>query len=72
MFIFFFYFLDYLKMNQKEEEFDLEKYIDYFVYSNWKCLDYFVKVEDLEIEIEDDDEITEEELFYKDIVYNEY
>ena len=58
-------------MNQ-EQEFDLEKYIEYFVYSNWECLDFTYKIEDIEIEIEEDDEILEEELFYRDIVYNEF
>lgn len=66
-------------MNQSQEinqdinqQFDLENYIECFVYSNWKHLNHTYKIEDIEIEIEDDEENIEEELFYRDIVYNEF
>ena len=65
-YIYIFYFMD------ENKEFNLENYIDWFVYTNWKLLDYSIQIEDIEIEIEDEEENTEEELFYKDIVYNEY
>ena len=63
-------------MNQNQNsndsnKFNLEQYIHNFVYSNWDKLKYTFKIEDIEVEIKTEEEIADEELFYKDIVYNE-
>jgi hypothetical protein len=58
--------------NYNEDNFNLENFINNFVFSNWKNLQETYHIEDIEIEIKNDDEIEDEELFYKDIVYNEY
>lgn len=55
-----------------KNNFNLENFINNFVYNNWKNLKNTYKIESIEIEIKDEDEIEDEELFYKDIVYNEY
>ena len=55
-----------------KNKFNLENFINNFVYNNWKNLKNTYKIEDIEIEIKNDDEIEDEELFYKDIIYNEY
>ena len=56
------------KINKK---FNLENFITNFVYSNWNGLDYTYKIEDIEVDTTNEEELLEEELFYKDIVYNE-
>lgn len=60
---------EYSKINKK---FNLENFITNFVYSNWKGLGYTYKIEDIEVDTTNEEELLEEELFYKDIVYNEY
>jgi hypothetical protein len=53
------------------KEFNIINFIDNFVYKNWRYIDTKVKVTKIEINIEDenDNEFLQEELFYKDIVY---
>ena len=62
-------------MNQEivknKSKFNLEQYIHNFVYSNWENLKHTYKIEDIEVEIKTQEEV-DEELFYKDILYNEY
>jgi hypothetical protein len=53
------------------DTFDLNNFITGFVYNNWDYIDYTYIIEDIEIEIENDEDLLEEEIFYKDIIYNE-
>ena len=53
------------------KDFNINNFIDSFVYKNWKHLNSRVKVTKIEINIEDenDEELLQEDFFYKDIVY---
>ena len=57
--------------NKEEQIFDLKMYIHNFVFSNWKHLNYKVKTEDIiiDLDLEDDEYINDEEIFYKGILY---
>lgn len=56
--------------NNCNKDFNINFFIDNFVYGNWKHIDSKLKVTKIEINIDDemDDEL-QEEFFYKDIVY---
>ena len=53
------------------KKFNINNFINNFVYENWKHINYRNKVTKIEINIEDeiDEDLIQEELFYKDIVY---
>ena len=52
--------------------FNLDNFIDNFVYNNWKNLKYTYNIENIEVEIKTQEEIQDEELLCRDIIYNEY
>jgi hypothetical protein len=58
--------------NLEKKVFNIENFINNFVYGNWYSINYTYKIEDIECEIVNDEELLDEEIFYKDIVYNEY
>ena len=55
----------------EEELLDLRIYIQKFVYSNWKYINYKTIAEDIiiDIDLEEDEYINDEEIFYKGILY---
>ena len=48
---------------------ELHNYIDRFVYGNWKYKNFSFMTKDLILEIEEEDDFYDDNLFYKDIVY---
>jgi hypothetical protein len=61
----------YKKDNYDEELFDLKMYIKNFVYTNWNKINFKTKTEDIiiDLELENDEYINDEEIFYKGILY---
>ena len=65
---------EYLNMNNNnldDDIFELKLFIERFVYTNWKHLNFVNKTEDIIIQLENDEEeyINDEEIFYKGILY---
>ena len=60
-----------LEEGKFDEEIDLKIFIQNFVYTNWKFLDYKNKVEDIILNLDEEEEeyINDEEIFYKGILY---
>ena len=59
-------------MGHPDTLFNINNFIDNFVYKNWCELNYTYILEDIDTEILSENELLEEEIFYKYIIYNEY
>ena len=57
------------KYKLEEEIFELHIFIENFVYSNWRFKNFSYNTKSLILEIEEEGDFYDDNLFYKDIVY---